>query len=746
MSREPPFFDVFSASKRRRSISTGVRNSQALSTTNGYYPAATGSTPMKNPDGDYHQYNEPNLFGNRFMNSYNPRASMVSVPTIAGALPSRIPDAPMSLNRNRSSIAGSRPSNIGAPQRSNGSLLSPAKRAIKTMTSSRKSIAHLPPTNTNRGPAFSNNRRQSIYTGLTPAASTNINRRQSFHPATPAMHQPSINHNIPSALSTIPKDPRPLRDKAYQAEISQTIYEYLVNNKFDLEMKHPLLQKTVRSPTQKDFVLMYQFLYRRLDPEYNFVRGFDVEVFQSLRALGYPYVDTMSRNELSAVGQNWPPYLGLIYWLTEANMALDSLLDIEEDEEAEKSEEYLDKLTYEFTTKAYLNYLNNDDDYSQYEAELRMKIQEYNTGIVQLIDQTQAEADGLEQKDQELLIPANELEAAERKKAILDDDDLRVQEYINNLKDYKDRYTSLITKLEDQESENKMKLTSLRDRKKSIELEMSTRKITPSEIEQAKRQNTQLSVTVEKNYKQIKELSQSLKTKEQETREVHEELEPILQSYNLAAREISDIIHSLKGRIDHHLDIDFNIDLRDILDTDKLGMSAEKRLKGKNIWRDIRDKLKNLRTEARSSSTHFSGEYATLANKLNKMAEIIKGKIAVNEANSVTSAKNKRAYADKCRMMESCYNEKKAEVGRIENKIQATKAAFNKEHSQVIQSYGAIDEKHDDLAKSIDQARVEVVTQINDLVEFLAQRQDNIQHTFLEFESLIDEDLNEWEH
>ena len=49
-------------------------------------------------------------------------------------------------------------------------------------------------------------------------------------------------------------------------------------NNFEMEMKHMLSQNTMRSPTQKDFNFMFQWLYHRIDPSYRFQKGIDQEV------------------------------------------------------------------------------------------------------------------------------------------------------------------------------------------------------------------------------------------------------------------------------------------------------------------------------------------------------------------------------------------------------------------------------------------------------------------------------------
>jgi kinetochore protein NDC80 len=68
----------------------------------------------------------------------------------------------------------------------------------------------------------------------------------------------------------VPRDPRPLKDRSYQAKIGQEMLDYLAQHNFKMEMKHTLSQNIIKSPTQKDVNYMFQWLYHRIDPSYRF--------------------------------------------------------------------------------------------------------------------------------------------------------------------------------------------------------------------------------------------------------------------------------------------------------------------------------------------------------------------------------------------------------------------------------------------------------------------------------------------
>jgi kinetochore protein NDC80 len=86
----------------------------------------------------------------------------------------------------------------------------------------------------------------------------------------------------------VQKDPRPVRDKTFVANCQRNILEYLVSANYPI----PISLKILQTPTQKDFALMFKFLYNRMDPNYAFEKKLDDEVINCLKALKYPFLES----------------------------------------------------------------------------------------------------------------------------------------------------------------------------------------------------------------------------------------------------------------------------------------------------------------------------------------------------------------------------------------------------------------------------------------------------------------------
>jgi kinetochore protein NDC80 len=79
----------------------------------------------------------------------------------------------------------------------------------------------------------------------------------------------------------ITKDPRPIREKSWQANAIRSLINFLVQAGYN----QPVSQKTLQAPSAKDFQSIFKFLYSQLDPNYVFQKKFEEEVPVILRGL-----------------------------------------------------------------------------------------------------------------------------------------------------------------------------------------------------------------------------------------------------------------------------------------------------------------------------------------------------------------------------------------------------------------------------------------------------------------------------
>ncbi|MCJ1385110.1 kinetochore-associated Ndc80 complex subunit ndc80 [Xylographa soralifera] len=157
------------------------------------------------------------------------------------------------------------------------------------------------------------------------SASQSLQRRSSIYsrPSTsgPMGHQSFfVQAPVPAG---VPKDPRPLKDRSSQNTMAEELLAYMTENNFEMEMKHSIVN--IRSPIQKDFDYMFQWLYHRIDPAYRFQKNIATEVPPILKQLRYPYEKSITKSQIAAVGSasTWPTFLGMLHWIMQLAQMLE---------------------------------------------------------------------------------------------------------------------------------------------------------------------------------------------------------------------------------------------------------------------------------------------------------------------------------------------------------------------------------------------------------------------------------------
>lgn len=118
--------------------------------------------------------------------------------------------------------------------------------------------------------------------------------------------------------NSIGKDPRPIREKAFQLNCIKNLIGFLAKSGYD----KPISQKILTAPSTKDFQQIFKFLYSQIDPTYEFGKKFEDEVPGLLKGIRYPYAGDISKSSLLAVGSihAWPSLLAMLNWIVELIM------------------------------------------------------------------------------------------------------------------------------------------------------------------------------------------------------------------------------------------------------------------------------------------------------------------------------------------------------------------------------------------------------------------------------------------
>lgn len=390
-------------------------------------------------------------------------------------------------------------------------------------------------TSTHRGSGLfeaSNRRRSTLLT--TPAT----NRRQSLFgsviaPGTShlATHLSQQQHRNPPAKVI---DLRPLNDKAYLEMLMGEIYDFLVANRFELEMNHAVLRRTLQLPTQKEFVLMFQFLYRKIDPHFTFTKSLETDVILVLRAWEYPYTEHLSRTHISSVGQSWPKFLAMLYWLMKLNLAL---LGITEDDMI-ASDDPFDRLFIWYTHQSYGAYIDQREDYSGFYKELETEFEELNAKTVKEQEARSERLKELLQRREELNGKVSELNEAHAKSRALENDLKQFSDYMNKMSDRKEKWGDLLKQMEDELTRLQQQILELQEEKKKYEDQLTSKGLSALEIDQLNIERDRLSKAIERTTNKLKDTQQNLADQEYQLRLSCDSLINLVSQYNYLTSRI----------------------------------------------------------------------------------------------------------------------------------------------------------------------------------------------------------------
>ncbi|KAL5338679.1 putative kinetochore protein ndc80 [Aspergillus crustosus] len=385
------------------------------------------------------------------------------------------------------------------------------------------------------------------------SASQSLQRRSSIfsRPSTGgAMGHQSFFTQVPSAAG-VPRDPRPLRDRSFQARIAQELLEYLTHNNFELEMKHSLGQNTLRSPTQKDFNYIFQWLYHRIDPGYRFQKAMDAEVPPILKQLRYPYEKGITKSQIAAVGgQNWPTFLGMLHWLMELAQMMDRYVLGDYDEAcAEMGVDVSgDRIIFRFLTGAYHDWLQGgeeeDDDAAgqRLVPHIELMAQEFEKGnekYVQEMEVLDAENRALRDQIEELEKNAPDIATLDKQFRILEDDKRKFEDYIQNVQGKIEKYESRITFLEEEIKKTESELQTAEEERIGLQASVDQQGLTIQDIDRMNTERDRLQKSLDDTVNRLEETHARVMAKEAEASRKLEDLEEIVKTYNTLGYQTS---------------------------------------------------------------------------------------------------------------------------------------------------------------------------------------------------------------
>ncbi|CZT04903.1 probable TID3 Outer kinetochore protein-part of Ndc80p complex [Rhynchosporium agropyri] len=453
-------------------------------------------------------------------------------------------NAPFTVSHVRS-ISGSRaslaPPRLNQPQfqrSSSGTNLadmgmSSVKRTSFQNNSGRKSLA---PGTTGMSSAESAERRSSVYRSR---SSTNG----------PMGHQ-SFFQQAP-APAGVPKDPRPLRDRTYQAKIGQELLDYMAANNFEMEMKHPLTQNIIKSPTQKDFNFMFQWLYHRIDPSYRFQKSMDQEVLPILIQLRYPYHKMITKSSLTACGSanSWHIFLGLLHWMMQLSQMLDGYAANHYDEACAETGVDVsgDRIIFGFLSGAYRDWLSMDEDAGDEDQDrvlaphVEAMAREFDRSNSKYLDELhilEGEHERLQKAIEQLEKSGSDVATLDRNFKIMEEDKVKFEEFDSRMNQKSEKYESRIDFLQGELDKVMVELEEADEERANLQKAVDDQGISMADIDRMTVERERLQKGIDSTSQRLEEAKKKVSEKEGEASRKLEDLERMVDKYNSLGYQI----------------------------------------------------------------------------------------------------------------------------------------------------------------------------------------------------------------
>ncbi|XP_056146110.1 kinetochore protein NDC80 homolog [Lampris incognitus] len=354
------------------------------------------------------------------------------------------------------------------------------------------------------------------------------------------------------------KDTRPLHDKGFVQQCIRQLCDFLSEHGFPGSVS----AKTLQSPSTKEFLKMFEFIYCQLDPTFLMPTSkVEEEVPRILKDLGYPFA--LSKSSMYSVGapHTWPQVLGALIWLIDTvkiylSISKQQLNDFSEDMNIEDGAEY-NKLFLDYTAEGYAKFMEGQDTFEEEDEAYFAKLKKlYNVDEVLLSSMEEkhrilsAEVERLEKENQ-----MDPLMSKRMEKLKLQTDLKKLQSYRGSLESFKANLECKASELNKEIEGTGHHVESVNQEKEKLQHILKNQKFTPSDVERINREKKELQQTISSLTKTMEEAQQHVWNEEITLAKVKENAELKLAEYHKLARKLKLIPVSAENAGGHDFEI-----------------------------------------------------------------------------------------------------------------------------------------------------------------------------------------------
>uniref|UniRef100_A0A8C3KWL2 Kinetochore protein NDC80 n=1 Tax=Calidris pygmaea TaxID=425635 RepID=A0A8C3KWL2_9CHAR len=359
------------------------------------------------------------------------------------------------------------------------------------------------------------------------------------------------------------KDPRPLHDKAFIQQCIKQLCEFLVQNGY----AHNVSMKSLQSPSVKDFLKIFTFIYGFLCPSYELPDSkFEEEIPRIFKELGYPFA--LSKSSMYTVGapHTWPQIVTALVWLTDCVKLYAAMrenapsFDDGQSWGGETDDGIVhNKLFLDYTVKCYEHFMKGADTFEELDAEVRSKLKDLFN-----IDEFQIE--GLAADNKRL---HEEIARLEKEKESEPDRRVTLRNLKSSIQADVQKYQAFLTNLEshiailDQKMEGineevETAAEAMKQENARLQHIFDNQKYSVADIERINHERNELQQTINKLTKEVEAEEHQLWNEELKYARNKEAIEMQLAEYHKQARKLKLIPVSAENSKGHDFEIQFN--------------------------------------------------------------------------------------------------------------------------------------------------------------------------------------------
>ncbi|XP_066038938.1 kinetochore protein NDC80 homolog [Chamaea fasciata] len=362
------------------------------------------------------------------------------------------------------------------------------------------------------------------------------------------------------------KDPRPLHDKTFIQQCIKKLCEFLVENAY----AHNVSMKSLQSPSVKDFLKIFTFIYRFLCPSYELPDSkFEEEIPKVFKDLGYPFA--LSKSSMYTVGapHTWPQIVAALVWLIDCVKLYNAIrenapsFDDGQSWGGETDDGIVhNKLFMDYCVKCYDLFMKGRDTFEELDAEVQSKLKDLFN-----IDQFQMESLAAENKrlQEEIARLEKEKESEPDRrvtlrnvKSSLQADVQKYQAYLANLESHTAILDQKLESVSDEVETAEMEVEAMKQENARLRHILDNQKYSAADIERINHERNELQQTINKLTKELEAEEHQLWNEELKYARNKEAIEMQLAEYHKLARKLKLIPVSAENSKGHDFEIQFN--------------------------------------------------------------------------------------------------------------------------------------------------------------------------------------------